>query len=252
MLGPVLCAADSADSSASATAGASLVGSVRRSYSAVTNFSCGVRREMPQISKDGSPSGAIRLTSRVYFARGDKINVENIAPLRRRIVSDGTNLVSFMEGDEKGSKMAVSSLPADLLANLRAVPGTCEEILMRLDETTERIVPPLEGMSKRAVYRAAGSEDGSPVTVVNLDSSGRVALIEVYSDKSLKDRVMRTEYSGWTEVASGAWIPRLQKTSALIGGKSRESVTRIDDPAANTAVPVSMFSVEPFFKDVRF
>ena len=90
-----------------------------RSYDAIQSLSCEIRRDMPL--PDGQ---TVRMLSRVYYQRPDRLHVENFSPVKRRIVSDGAVFRSYAEGAPQGFSRPVSELNEEMLRNLRSVPGS--------------------------------------------------------------------------------------------------------------------------------
>ena len=97
---------------------------VLKSYDAVQSLSCEIRRDTPL------PDGQIlRMLSRVYYQRPDRLHVENFSPVKRRIVSDGTVFRSYTEGAPQGFSRPVAELNEEMLRNLRMVPGSAANVL---------------------------------------------------------------------------------------------------------------------------
>ena len=68
-----------------AARGETVLQRVLKSYDAIQSLSCEIRRDTPL--PDGQ---TMRMLSRVYYQRTDKLHVENFSPVKRRIVSDGS------------------------------------------------------------------------------------------------------------------------------------------------------------------
>jgi outer membrane lipoprotein-sorting protein len=98
-------------------------------YDAVRSLSCEIRKDV------SGAAGTVRTLSRVYYERPDRLNVENFTPVKRRIVCDGTNFFSYVEGDSKGFTRPVAELDEIMLLQLRKIPGTAADHLFRLRGT---------------------------------------------------------------------------------------------------------------------
>lgn len=116
---------------------ADVLPALHRLYAPVTNLTCSVRR---------TTSGSIRhnatLISNVAYARGDRLNVETISPIPRRIVIDGANLHARRPEGSGIEVTPVADLPPPLLANLRSVPASPEELLAAVDPASAADLPP--------------------------------------------------------------------------------------------------------------
>ena len=97
---------------------------VLKPYDAVQSLSCEIRRDTPL--PDGQ---TLRMLSRVYYQRPDRLHVENFSPVKRRIVSDGTVFRSYTEGAPQGFSRPVAELNEEMLRNLRMVPGSAAGVL---------------------------------------------------------------------------------------------------------------------------
>lgn len=211
-------------------------------YAAVSNASCEIRRDAPLPS-----GGTARMLSRVHFARGDRMHVETTAPLRRRIVCDGTRFRMHMEGAARGYGTTVTNLPADMLANLRSVPGSPEQALMPLKDVPEVLLPPAEAYPVRAGY-----DNGKTFTVLSLDGAGRLARIEVFENSAMQRLVAATTFSAYREILPGVWFAFVQKTEVRLRGKTRTETLRIGDLKVNGELPTALFDPDAFFVDILF
>lgn len=211
-------------------------------YDTIQSLSCEIRRDMPMTG-----AGAGRMLSRVYFQRGDRMHVETVSPLPRRIVCDGTNFWSHIEGMPKGFGVPVSKLNDEMSANLRSVPGSPEMALAPLVDATET---PLEATAEYPVR--AGYDNGKTFTVLSLDAQGRLARLEVFDSLTQKNLVVSTDYSAYREVLPGVWIATIQKTQATLRGKVRTETLRVGNLEVNGVLPVSLFNSEAYFKGIEF
>ena len=215
---------------------------VLASYDAVQNVSCEIRRDTPL--PDG---GTLRMLSRVYFQRPDRLHVENYSPVKRRIVCDGAVFRSYTEGASQGFSRPVEELNEDMLRNLRMVPGSAANLLEVLAGTPEVPLEPTEEFPVRAGY-----DNGKSFAVLSLDAQGRLARFEIYGSAAMTDLQTRTEFSAFQEVAPGAWIACRQQATITIQGMERTETTRVDNIVANGEIPASLFTAGPFFAGVEF
>ena len=208
----------------------------------------GVQSLQAEIRKDTKAGGMdMRKLSRVYFARPDRLHVETFSPVNRRIVADGTNLFSFLEGDPKGFSRAVTQLDPDWLISLRQVPGTPMEQLLRLRGLPEQELPATEAAPIRRGYAAAKT-----YVVLEAGAEGRLNAVEFYTGADLAQRTARFDYLAYTELAPGVWIPLLHKARLLQGGMDSEETTRVSGAVVNQPVPDGLFLPAAFFQGVEF
>lgn len=215
---------------------------VLKSYDAVQSLSCEIRRDTPL--PDGQ---TLRMLSRVYYQRPDRLHVENFSPVKRRIVSDGAVFRSFTEGAPRGFSRPVAELNEEMLRNLRMVPGSAANMLDVLSESTE---VPLEPTAEFPVR--AGYDNGKSFAVLSLDKSGRLARFEIYSSSAMTDLSTQTDFSAFQEVAPGVWIACLQQAKISLQGMERTETTRVDNVVANGEIPSSLFESAAFFPGVEF
>ena len=91
--------------------GETVLARVLKPYDAVQSLSCEIRRDTPL--PDGQ---TMRMLSRVYYQRPDRLHVENFSPVKRRIVSDGTVFRSYTEGAPQGFSRPVAELNEEMAA----------------------------------------------------------------------------------------------------------------------------------------
>mgnify|MGYP003605467570 CR=1 FL=1 len=215
---------------------------VLKPYESVQSLSCDIRRDTPL--PDGN---TLRMLSRVYYQRPDKLHVENASPVQRRIVSDGTVFRSYTQGAPKGFSRPVKDLSEEMLRNLRMVPGSAANMLEILKDAKE---VPLEPTAEYPVR--AGYDNGKSFAILNLDDKGRLARYEIYSSAALTDLLTRTDFSAFQEVSPGVWIASLQQSKVILQGLERTETTRVDNLVANGEIPASLFEADAFFAGVEF
>ncbi len=218
-----------------------LVDSLLSGYGEIQSLSCEVRRD----SESGD--NKVRTLSRVYFQKPDRLHVESVAPLSRRIVADGTNFFSYVAGDPKGFSRPVARLERDMLISLRKVPATAMDHLLRLEGAPETNLPPTAGFPVRRGY-----DTGKMTAVLSLDTSNRLACIEFFADREMTQKTARTEYSHFSEALPGVWLSRLHKTVVWMGGGESRETNRFDNLSVNKPIAPNLFNASLFFQKVDF
>lgn len=210
-------------------------------YEAIETLSCDFRRDTK------SPAATGRRLSRVYYQRADRLHVDNFAPIRRRIVSDGTNFFSYIEGDPKGFSRPVTELDGEWLASLRNVPGTPMEHLVNLRGLPEEELEGDETYPVRRGYRAE-----RVYAVLSLDAGGRLALIEFFASDNRQIKTAGYRYSGFVEAAPGVWISTLIEATLWINRDEIKETSRLSNLSVNEPVAASLFVPGNFFEGVEF
>lgn len=215
---------------------------VLKPFDSIQSLSCDIRRDMPL------PNGEVlRMLSRVYYQRPDKLHVENFSPVKRRTVSDGTVFRQYAEGAAKGFSRPVAELNEEMLRNLRVVPGSAANVLEELRGVAEVPLDPAPEFPVRAGY-----DNGKSFAVLSLDAAGRLARFEIYSSPAMTDLQTRIDFSAFQEVVPGAWIAGLQQSKITVQGVERTETTRVDNLAANGEIPAALFDGAAFFPNVAF
>lgn len=218
-----------------------LVEQILASYDAIETVTCEVR-------KDTTSGGRrIRMLSRVYFQRPDRIHVENVTPVPRRIVSDGAVFYSHVEGTPRGYRCPVADLDEPFLHTLRRVPGTAMDHLFRLRGAEETELDGTEEFPVRRGYRVDLHR-----VVLSLDASGRLARIEFFEADAAGEALAQFDYSGFVEALDGVWIPTLHQGRSSLGGMDLRETSRIDNLSVNAPIAAELFVPGPFFKGVEF
>jgi hypothetical protein len=227
---------------AAAAPAQSTVSNLLAAYSAVDRVECDVRRDTEAGTRRG------RMLSRVSFVRPDRLHVENVVPLRRRIVSDGTNFYSYVDGDPMGFMRPVARLDEAMRQGLLAVPGTAMEHLLRLQGRPETNLPPAPGFAR--CVRILGP---APQAVLALDDHGRLARLEILAGTNAAEAVASWDYSGFIEAAPGAWIPTVHRAVLQMGsaGAARETA-RFENYRVGVTIDPARFDASQFFPRVKF
>ena len=225
-----------------AARGETVLERVLKPLESVQSLSCEIRRDTPL--PDGQ---TMRMLSRVYYQRPDKLHVENFSPIKRRIVSDGTVFRSYAEGAPRGFSRPVAELNDEMLRNLRMVPGSAANLLEELKGVAEVALEPMAEFPVRAGY-----DNGKSFSVVSLDGQGRLARFEVFGSAAMTDVLTRMDFSAFQEVVPGTWIAGLQQSKITFQGLERTETTRVDNLAANGEIPAALFESAAFFPGIQF
>jgi hypothetical protein len=227
--------------SATMNSASTLVDELITGYETVQSVSCEVRRDAE------SGGQKVRALSRVFFHKPDKLHVDNVTPIPRRIVSDGITFFSYLEGDPKGYSRLVSKLEPDMLFSLRKVPATAMDHLLRLRGTTETNLPPTAAYPVRKGY-----DTGKMFAVLSLDQSNRLVRIEMFTASDLKQAIARIDYSNFTEASPGIWLSSLHQSTMWMGGAESRETTRFDHLAINQPIAQDLFNASLYFKNIEF
>lgn len=215
---------------------------VLKPYDAVQTLSCEIRRDTPLA--DGQ---TLRMLSRVYYQRPDKLHVENFSPVKRRTVSDGTVFRQYAEGAPKGFSRPVADLNEEMLRNLRMVPGSAANMIEVLKGADEVPLEPTDEFPVRAGY-----DNHISFAVLNLDAEGRLARFEIYSSPAMTECKTLTDFSAFQEILPGVWIAGLQQSRVTMQGMERTETTRVGHLEANGEIPAAFFEADAFFPGVEF
>jgi hypothetical protein len=215
-------------------------------YDRIQTVTCRIRKDT------ATPNGKVRMLSRVFYRRPDRLHVENTIPgalsaAVRRIVSDGTNIHTHVEGDEEGFLVPVSELDDKMAIELRRVPGTAMDHLLRLRDAPEDKLPATPEFAERKGYRTPRL-----YAVLSLDAAGRLARVEFFRSAEMKIKSGEYRYSAFEEVLPGVWIPRRHQGRLTEAGTEIEETVRISDLAVNTPIAARMFAPDSFFPGVEF
>lgn len=215
------------------------------SYAAVSNLSCSVRR----VTSSGGLRGNATVISQVVFARGDRMNVETVAPLHRRVVIDGAKVHDQFEDAAVPTVTPIATLSPAALANLRSVPGSPEEMLAALDSASgvDRL-PPASPYARQVVFAPLIRDAPAQATVVSLDANGVVASIIFYADAELTRPLVTVTFSSPTEPLPGVVLFRRMETNAnAADGHSVRTVSHFDGYRLNLELPLSQFDPAAYF-----
>ena len=214
-------------------------------YASVPQLSCEHRREIQ--AGDGD---TVRFLSRIWFRRPDRLHAENLSPMKRRTVCDGTTLRQYTEGLPRGFARPVSGLEGDALVNLRMLPGSNANWLEPLRDLPETDLPSADGGS--ASRRVACTGPGKPYAVLAFDADGRWTRLEMYSAADCANRLLLADFSDFAEIVPGVWLARRQRIELSMDGAVRTETVRLDNLSATAPIPAAMFDADAFFPGVTF
>ncbi|MFA5044262.1 MAG: hypothetical protein WC381_00590 [Kiritimatiellia bacterium] len=211
------------------------------SYTQVESVSCRVRKTSEVDGKTAT------LLSQVYYQRPDRMHVENIAPFRRRIISDGRQFYDYVEGQAKGFSCPLAKLEGERSIMQKSVPGSAMEHLLRLRGVTEI---PLAGVPGYPVRRGYARE--RVFVVLACDAEGRLARIEFFKTPEMKDLTALVEYGDFKKVTDTCWLTGLQQGTAYFGAKTVRETRRFDNLVVNKPITAGLFDAAAFFPKVDF
>jgi hypothetical protein len=210
----------------------------------ILSVRCEIRRET-EVGGTTVPT-----LSRVWFERSDRLRVETVTPDARRIVVDGKAIYKWIDGQKQGVRLPLAEAPGPELIQVRRVPGTAEEYLLRLRGLPETELPAEAGFPVRRAYTPSAPH---PYTVLSLDATGRLARVEFFDPDVRTNRLLRVDFEGWKEAKPGIWIACLQKTEAWgrDGMEVRETL-RVNALAVNDPIEPEQFDVVRQASGVQF
>ena len=218
---------------------------VNGQYAIVSNLTCTVRRE----AADGN-GRKIELISRVAWARGDRMNVQMLKPIERRIVIDGVTVQIKAATDQSPAVFQVTNQTPTQFANLRSVPGSPEEMLAPFADLSA-VDRPAKPPFARTVAFSSKEANGRCVVAaaVSFDDLGRVACIDFFPDGPQDAEHPRSSavFRGAFEALPGVWLFRRVETETTLAGRTIKTVSRFDKFEVNGDLPASLFDPKAFF-----
>lgn len=214
-------------------------------YESIPQLSCELRRDVK--SADGE---TVRFLSRIYFQRPDRLHAENLSPVKRRTICDGTILRQYTEGLPRGFSRPVSELQGDLLTNLRMLPGSNANELEPLRGLDEIALPP--GDKEAAVRVGYVPAAGKSFVVLSFDTEGRWTRMETFESPEMRECSLRAEWSDFQSLGNGVWMARRQNTWLRLAGVDRTEIVHVENISVEAPIPAAMFDANAFFKGVEF
>lgn len=210
----------------------------------IHTMQCEIRRETELGGK------VIRTLSRVWFERPDRLLVETASPEVRRIVVDGKTIYKWINGQPTGVQIPLAEAEEWDLLQVRRVPATANEYLLKLRGLPETALPAQDGFPDRRAYTPLAPH---PYTVLSMDETGRLSRLELFDLDVQTNRLLKVDFGGWREVKPGIWIACVQKTEAKgrDGIEVRETL-RVGTPMINEPIDPEQFDVAQRIPDVQF
>lgn len=222
-----------------------LIDAIRATYAPVENVSCTVRRTLTVTGRD-SDSG--ETLSRILWARGGRLNVQRLSPVRRRTVIDGMRVWTAADGDAEPVSFPVGEQLPSQKANLASVPASPEESLAMLDPLSATdILPPCDGFARQVEFRSSDT-NGPPVkVVVSLGGDGNVARIDVSGAGSADVPAFTTAFASPVEAIPGVVLFRRIETTSTVSGRTLKAATSYERLRVNGDIPASAFDRNAYF-----
>ncbi len=187
------------------------------------------------------------MLSRVYYRKPDRLHVENIAPIRRRIISDGNSFFMAQDGWKKGYSVPLADLSGEWRILQKSIPGTAMEHLLRLKGVPEI---ELDGSADHLVRRAYQAEH--VFVVLSADGQGRIARIEFFKDSGMASRIALYQFDNFVHVTNDCWLAARHQAEVNIEGGIVRETRRFDNLQVNQPIADGLFEPGAFFKDVEF
>lgn len=242
----ILCAAargaeDAAAIAELSTPATNLLAVVAERYAAITNLSCAVRRQIAGSDEE--------LVSRIVFARGGRLNVETLAPERRRAVVDGESAWTKGEKDKKPRRVAFDKQSPAQKASVLCVPASPEEALCTLDPASGVDLPsPSAPHARQIAFRLRDASPDSPGrTVVSLDDTGRIRAVDLFADADLRWRIASYVWDVPSEVLPGVWLFGRSTAETAVNGTPVALTTRFDNIRVNQDLDPDVFNADKAF-----
>jgi hypothetical protein len=231
-------------SQAEDTAATPLVDRLLEANAKIRTMRCEIRRETE------AEGITVPTLSRVWFERSDRLHVETVTPDTRRIVVDGQTIYKWIDGQTNGVQIPLSEAPAPELIQVRRVPATAEEYLLRLRGIPESTLPPKDGFPVRRAYTPPAPH---PYTVLALDETGRLARLEFFDPSTHTNQLLQVDFGNWREINPGIWVPCLQiaKANGVNQPKVRETL-RVSNLSVNEPIDPDHFNVVRQATGVQF
>ncbi len=215
---------------------------VCRSYTNIQTVSCLVRKTTVMREQTA------RMLSRVYYQRPDRLHVENVAPLRRRILSDGARFYLAQDGWRKGYSVPLAELDGEWKIMQQSIPGTAMEHLLRLQGAAE---DELESQPELPVRRGY-QKDGNLYVVLAADADGRLARMEFYKNRDLTERTALYRFDEFLHVTNNCWLAGRQQAEVRLQDELIEETRRFDNLQVNQPLAAGLFDPNAFFKGIDF
>ena len=213
----------------------------------LSSYSCIERVAAKVRTTSSSEGGQVASLARVHFEQGGLLHVQNVVPLKRRIISDGVSLHYKTDEEPQGYRKTIEELDPSWLGQLRNVPGSPMEYLFPLETLDEDKLLPSDGAAS-----AIGCSLGNTYVVLSFDDLGRLVRITYFESANLTGKKMEHRFSNFDEPCPGAWLARTHETVKESKGQHILSTTEFSNMAVNQPVHDVLFKPAHFFPDVAF
>ncbi len=187
------------------------------------------------------------LLSQVYYQRPDRMHVENIAPVRRRIIADGRRFFYRIGEMNAGFSCPLDRLDGEFKIMQQSVPASPMEHLLRLRGKPEDQLPAAPGYPVRRGYASE-----NVYVVLSCDPAGRLARIEFFNGADRQRKTAQVEYSDFEDAGDGVWLAALHQGQVFLADQTVFETRRFDALAVNQPMAASLFVAEPFFPGVHW
>lgn len=212
-------------------------------YARIESVSCRVRKTS---TVDGK---TVTMLSQVYYQRPDRLHVENISPIRRRIMSDGSRFYLHQEGMPKGYSVPLERLEGEWKIMQKSVPGTPMEHLIRLLGVPEiALTNGVDGCIRR------GYEMPKVFAVLVCDQTERLTGIQFYKTADMTEKTAEIQYSDFQAVGADAkcWLAAVHQATAFLSGSQVRETRRFDSLQINKPLTPGLFDAGAFFGKIEF
>ncbi len=211
-------------------------------YENIKTVSCEVRKTTT------SEETTVRMLSRVYYMQTNLLHVENTAPEKRRIISDGKRLYYHGEENPRGFSRPLAELSEEWMTSVQSVPGSPMEHLLRLKTIPEVSLPATENYPVRRAYQAP-----KVYVVLSCNTTGQLVQIEFFTTSDMKKKTAQYNYSNFQQAGENCWIPCLhQGVLYMPDGRESTETRRIDNLVINEPIAANLFDPSLFFEKVDF
>lgn len=219
-----------------------LAESLLNSYREIDSITCEIRKTT------SSDEGSSRMLSRIYFRKPGYIHVDNVSPVKKRIIADGEKLYYYEENALRGFSKPVTKLEEPMLSTYRNIPTTPVEHLLRLEGLEEIVMTGTTEFPVRRAYQAP-----KVYVVLSCDNTNRLLQIDFFDTPEMKNKTAQYSYSEFFKVSDHCWIPcRHMGTIFLPEGRKVEVARYIQNLTINKPVADNLFDAKSFFKDIEF
>ncbi len=211
-------------------------------YNNITSISCEIRKTST------AQDQTVRMLSRVYYQKPGKIHVDNVSPVRKRIISDGTNLYFYQNNALRGFSCPVAELKEPMLSAYKNIPSTPMEHLRKLTRHQESPLPPTQDFAVRKAYKTE-----KMFVVLSADNDYKLQRIEFFKTSNMKEKSGEYNYSEFQKAGEKCWIPTVHKAViSLSEGKKLTETRHIQNLQINKHITPKLFDHTTFFTDVHF